>query len=680
MAANHLSDQTSPYLRQHKDNPVHWYAWGPEAFETARRQNKPILLSVGYAACHWCHVMAHESFENETIAALMNALFVNIKVDREERPDVDYIYQNALQLLGEQGGWPLTMFLTPDRDPFWGGTYFPSTPKYGRPGFPQVLSHIEKTYRDDPKRITNNVTAINQALQQIAKPNAGGHLSRQVLDDAAAVLVQSVDDRNGGTRGAPKFPQPGFFRFLWNAYKRTANTAYKGAVLLTLDNICQGGIYDHLGGGFARYSTDEYWLAPHFEKMLYDNAQLIELMVDVWKDTNSPLYQQRVSETVTWLLRDMKNGPAGSQQEPFGFAAAFDADSEGEEGKFCVWSETEIDKILGSDATDFKTVYDACAQGNWEGHNILNRSTHMDPLGDLQEMALRASREKLFAERQKRIQPMRDDKVLADWNGMIIVALAKAAVCFAQPAWMEAAKTAYHFVQTQMTKNGRLCHAWCAGTANHPATLDDYANMSRAALVLFELTTDSQFLNDAKNWVAILDAHYWDRLSGGYFISADDTTDTIVRPKTALDNAVPPGNGTMSEVLARLYHITGDRSYEDRANDLIAALTPEDPRASLNHPTLMCGFELLDQATQVVLISDGDDPALAALHRSAVQAADPNLIVTVLRSVEPLAETHPAFGRGQLNGSATAYVCKGQTCSLPVTTMDQLKNLLTPAG
>jgi len=287
MTHNHLSQQTSPYLRQHKDNPVHWYAWGPEAFNAAQKENKPILLSVGYAACHWCHVMAHESFEDEAIAKLMNALFINIKVDREERPDVDYIYQNALQLLGEQGGWPLTMFLTPDRKPFWGGTYFPSTPKYGHPGFPQILRHIEETYRNDPERITGNVTALSDALKKIAQPRAGGELTISTLNEAAATLIGSVDGRNGGTLGAPKFPQPGFFRFLWNAYQRTAEDAYRSGVLITLDNICQGGIYDHLGGGFARYSTDEYWLAPHFEKMLYDNAQLIDLLCDVWKATQS---------------------------------------------------------------------------------------------------------------------------------------------------------------------------------------------------------------------------------------------------------------------------------------------------------------------------------------------------------------------------------------------------------
>lgn len=679
MTHNRLAEQSSPYLRQHKDNPVHWYAWGPEAFDVAQKQNKPILLSIGYAACHWCHVMAHESFEDTTIADQMNALFINIKVDREERPDVDYIYQNALQLLGEQGGWPLTMFLTPDRSPFWGGTYFPSTPKYGRPSFPQILTHMDTTYRQDPDRITNNVNALTDALQQIANPQSGGTLSVTTLDEGAALLLRSVDERFGGTRGAPKFPQPGFFGFLWNAYKRTGDATYKGAVMITLDNICQGGIYDHLSGGFARYSTDEYWLAPHFEKMLYDNAQLIDLMCDVWKETHSQLYQQRITETINWLIRDMKNGPAEEGQDAYGFAAAFDADSEGEEGKFCVWSEQEIDQILGDASASFKEIYDVSQFGNWEEHNILNRSDHMDHQGNDVEAALLESREKLFTEREKRIQPMRDDKVLADWNGMMIAALAKSSALFNNADWMDEALTAYRFVQTHMTKQDRLLHAWCSGRADHPATLDDYANMARAALVLFEITTEPVYLNDAINWVSVLDTHYWDAQNGGYFLSADDTEDTIVRPKTALDNAVPPGNGTMCEVLARLFHITGDTAYETRANALIAAMTPEDPRASLGHPTLMCGFELLSNPTHVILIGEAGEEGLNDLHKTALTTADPNLIVTVKRPHEDLPDTHPASGKKQIDGQATAYVCVGMTCGLPVTDpSDLIKALSKP--
>ena len=672
MTHNHLSDQSSPYLRQHKNNPVHWYTWGPEAFDAAKQQNKPILLSVGYAACHWCHVMAHESFENDAIAGLMNDLFINIKVDREERPDVDHIYMNALHMLGKQGGWPLTMFLTPKRDPFWGGTYFPSTPKYGRPSFPQILQQTSQTYREDPDRLAHNVTALKEGLKQLSAPKAGGVLSVEILNTTSNALVNSIDDQYGGTHGAPKFPQPNFFRFLWNTYKRTGDTSYKSAVLITLDNMCQGGIYDHLSGGFARYSTDEYWLAPHFEKMLYDNALLIELMTDVHKETKSSLYMQRIYETITWLLRDMKNG----QGEACGFAASFDADSEGVEGKFCVWSEAEIDTLLGDASPIFKEAYGVTADGNWEGHNILNRSHNMAFLSDTEEAGLRASRIKLFEQREKRIQPVRDDKVLADWNGMIIAALAKASNEFNQAVWMDEAESAYTFVKTQMNNTGRMYHSWCAGKAGHPATLDDHAQMARAALVLYETTTQNRYLKDAIEWVVTLYNHYWDTEDGGYFISADDTTDTIVRPKTAQDSAVPAGNGIMVEVLARLFFITGNSDYEDQVNQLISALTPEDPRASLHQPTLMCGFELLISSTQVVLIGDANEESLKQMHKTALSTAATNLIVSFISPDEELPYYHPAYGKTAIDDKTTAYVCEGTICGLPITDIARLKAAL----
>jgi len=372
----------------------------------------------------------------------------------------------------------------------------------------------------------------------------------------------------------------------------------------------------------------------------------------------------------------MKNGPAGETGKTYAFAAAFDADSEGEEGKFCVWSETEIDQILGQASAEFKAIYDVTDSGNWDGHTILNRSSQMDYLGDARETALRESREKLFEAREKRIQPMRDDKVLADWNGMIIAAMAKAAFLFEQPTWMNEAETAYQFVQSHMRNGERLYHAWCAGTADHPATLDDYANMARAALILYEITTEASYLDDARKTVDLLDSHYWDNQAGGYFLSADDTEDTIVRPKTALDNAVPPGNGTICEVLARLFHITGTTAYETRASALIRALTPTDPRASLNHPTLMCGFELLSNATQVVLIGNFTDPDLKALHKCALLAPDPNLIVSVRSPDEVLPADHPAAGKTQVNGAATAFVCRAMTCGLPITGEADLKAAL----
>ena len=397
---NRLSGETSPYLLQHKDNAVHWQPWGPEALAVAKAEDKPILLSVGYAACHWCHVMAHESFENQEIAAAMNRDFVNIKVDREERPDLDAIYQHALALMGEQGGWPLTIFLTPEGEPFWGGTYFPPEPRWGRPGFPQVLQSLAAAYRDKNEAVSNNVAALRQALQRLGRtePSHGVAITSELLDRIAERLLREIDPIHGGIGTAPKFPQCGIFELLWRAWKRTGTAAYRDAALRTLTNICQGGIYDHLGGGFARYSTDQRWLAPHFEKMLYDNAELMDLLTLVWEETRDPLYAQRVAETIGWLEREMVTAEGG-------FASSLDADSEHEEGKFYVWSEAEIDAVLGDRAALFKQFYDVSGAGNWEGHAILNRLRHQELADAETEAELARCRVALFAARTPRVRP-----------------------------------------------------------------------------------------------------------------------------------------------------------------------------------------------------------------------------------------------------------------------------------
>src|SRR5437588_1393500 len=408
MDRNRLGEETSPYLLQHKDNPVHWQPWAPETLAAAKAEDKPILLSVGYAACHWCHVMAHESFENPAIAAQMNDRFINIKVDREERPDLDAIYQNALALMGEQGGWPLTMFLTPEGEPFWGGTYYPPEPRWGRPGFPQVLDAISTAYKQDRDNVMKNVVALREALKRLEQPQAGESVAPELLNQIAERLLREVDPLNGGIGHAPKFPQCGIFELLWRAWKRTRREPYREAVIRTLTTISQGGIYDHLGGGFARYSTDARWLVPHFEKMLYDNAELTSLLTLVWQDNKRPLYRERIDETLCWVNREMV-APGG------GFASSLDADSEHEEGKFYVWSEIEIDQVLGQRAALFKRFYDVTAEGNWEEKNILNRSTAPEPADEETERELATCRALLLQAREHRVRPAWDDKVLADW-------------------------------------------------------------------------------------------------------------------------------------------------------------------------------------------------------------------------------------------------------------------------
>ena len=671
MDRNRLADETSPYLLQHKDNPVHWQAWVEEALAAAKQQNKPILLSIGYAACHWCHVMAHESFENPAIAALMNELFINIKVDREERPDLDAIYQHALALLGEYGGWPLTMFLSPEGEPFWGGTYFPPEPRWGRPGFAQVLQGVAQTYRGEPDKVTKNVTILRDALGKLGRPEAGEAIDPALYDRIAERLLREVDPLNGGIGTAPKFPQCGIFELLWRGWKRTRQAPYRDAVLRTLTTICQGGIYDHLGGGFARYSVDARWLAPHFEKMLYDNAELIDLLTLVWQEVRDQLYAERVAETIGWLEREMMS-PGG------GFCSSLDADSEHEEGKFYVWSEADIDAALGEDSTLFKEFYDVTPGGNWEGHNILNRLHHPVRADEKTEALLARCRGILFTLRAPRVRPGLDDKVLADWNGLMIAALAQAGLVFERPEWLALAERAFAFVEREMSgDDGRLRHSWRAGQARHPASVDDYGNLCRAALALHEATQDARYLARAEAWIAVLDRRYRDAEGGGYFFAADDTPGLIARAKTASDAAVPAGNGTLVGVLARLAILTGDESYRARADEIIRAFAGELGRNFFPLATLINNAELAEKPGQVVLVGDDHDPALAALRRAVYAISLPRRVVQVVDPAEQLPEGHPAHGKGLVDGKPAAYVCEGPVCSLAIVTSSDLIDALT---
>ena len=674
---NRLGEETSPYLLQHRDNPVAWQAWGTEAFEAARHANKPVLLSIGYAACHWCHVMAHESFENPAIAEQMNQLFVSIKVDREERPDVDAIYQQAVALLGEQGGWPLTVFLNPDGEPFWGGTYFPPEPRFGRPGFPQVLARLAQVYTEDPDGIAKNVASLTSALASLSRNTGGGAIPPEAADQAAARLVREIDPVEGGLGRAPKFPQPAILKLLWRAWKRGGDTRYREAVELTLSKMCQGGIYDHLGGGFARYAVDDRWLVPHFEKMLYDNAQILDLLTWVWQDGGDPLYAARARETAAWVLREMIADSDGSGAKPSGaFASTLDADSEGEEGKFYVWTAAEIDDLLGDDAVSFKQAYDVTPAGNWEGNTILNRSRDPALKVAATEEKLAEGRARLLAVRDARVWPGWDDKVLADWNGLMIAALARAAPVFGEPAWLAAAETAFAFVVANMTEGERLKHSWRHGRLAHPATLDDYALMCEAALALAEATGTRSYLDQAENWTNVLDRHYWDGESGGYFMSADDTQGLILRPKTAHDNAVPAGNGTMAGVHARLFYLTGKDAQRARAEATVAAFSGEFERSFSALSTLLNGNELLHRAVQIVVFGPradaGTEDLLAAIHRVCL----PDRVLQLCEPGAVLDTSHPAAAKGPVDGRATAYVCRGPICSLPLTDPAELERAL----
>ncbi|MDZ4735971.1 MAG: thioredoxin domain-containing protein [Rhodospirillaceae bacterium] len=697
LGSNNLGHETSPYLLQHADNPVHWQGWNEAAFEAAKEDNKPILLSVGYAACHWCHVMAHESFENDDIAAVMNELFVSIKVDREERPDVDQIYQTALALLGQAGGWPLTMFLTPKGEPFWGGTYFPPEPRYGRPGFADVLRLVAQKYRDEPDAVGHNVTALRNALEQLSTPKPGKGISRAITDTIAGKLMREFDPVHGGIGRAPKFPQCSLLELIWRSWKRTGETAHRDAVLRTLTRMSQGGIYDHLGGGFARYAVDDEWLVPHFEKMLYDNAQLIDLLVHAFQETKEPLYAQRVRETADWMLREMKAAPASDSTR--GFASSWDADSEGVEGKFYVWQEGEIDALLGHDAQLFKGIYDVTAHGNWEESNILNRRYVPELRDDETEAKLARSRATLFAARENRVKPGFDDKVLADWNGMTIAALANAAAVFDERRWLTAAVLAFSFVCTQMQQGGRLRHSWRAGRAGHAATLDDYAQMIRAALALHETMGyeamggetasaqsgtggDTTFLDQAIRWAETVERHYGDAENGGYFLTADDQGDLILRTKTSIDGATPGGNGVMAAVLARLFYLTGDDKFRARAQGAIDAFAGEANQRAMAMAALLNANETLQNGLQIILTGTAGSAEIAALAASVYGQSLPDRVLQIVADTENLPAAHPAKSKkppAATAGSApraAAFVCRGQTCSLPITDPDGLARAL----
>jgi len=658
---NRLARETSPYLLQHKHNPVDWWPWGPDALAEAKRTNRPILLSIGYAACHWCHVMAHESFEDHATARVMNELFVNIKVDREERPDIDHIYMSALHHLGEHGGWPLTMFLTPAGEPVWGGTYFPKTSRYGRPSFVDVLREVSRIFREERASVDSNSQALMVKLAETARPADKVTIGPRELDSAAAAVARAFDPVNGGFRGAPKFPQCPMLEMLWRAGARRRDNRFHDVVELALERMSDGGIYDHLGGGFSRYSVDEKWLVPHFEKMLYDNAQLIELLALASLRTRKPIYATRARETIAWLEREMTT-PDGA------FAASLDADSEGEEGKFYVWSLAEVEQVLGKpDADLFAHHYDVTAGGNFEGHNILNR-LQREPTDDDTENRLAAMRAALLAVRHRRVRPGLDDKVLADWNGLMIAGLANAGLMLDAPDWIDMARRAFAFIADAMTRGDRLGHSWRDGKLLYPGLSSDFTAMIRAALALHEATGERTYLDRAIAWQGALDRHYADAAGGGYFLTADDAEGLVLRPKSTSDDALPNPHGLTAQNLVRLAAYTGDDAWRRKADALFDALLPAAAENLYSHLSLLNALDLRLRAAELVAVG-GDAARYAA---AALKLPFIDRIVLRARNANDLPPDHPARAAFANLPDSAILVCVGERCSLPVTQPDKI--------
>ena len=675
---NRLDHETSPYLLEHSANPVHWQPWDEEALAGARERGMPILLSVGYSACHWCHVMAQESFEDPETAALMNQLFVNIKVDREERPDIDSLYQNALAGLGEQRGWPLTMFLTPDGQPYGGGTYFPPEPGFGRPSFRNMLQRMADAYADTPEEVGRTAARLIDALKDEARGAPGDAITTALLNHVAGQTLDGVDRVYGGFGQNAKFPFPMALELLWRAYLRVGHGSYRDAVMLSLEQMCLGGIYDHLGGGFCRYTVDDAWSVPHFEKMLYDNALLVDFLTLVWRGTRQPLFADRIEATIGFLLREMTvDGGA--------FAASLAADSEGHgnvpagEGSFYVWEESEIDAVLGGEASSFKDNYDVTTGGNWEGWNILKRDRPPSPDDREEEDALDQMRERLRSVREARPRPLRDDKVLADWNGLAIAALAHAGRVFGREDWLNAAAHAFAFVEGRLQHDGGLHHSIRDGRLSDTSLLDDHAQMARAGLSLFEATAEKGYLERAEAWAAVADERFWDGDNGGYYLGlGEDAAEAIPRVKSARETAVPSGNGTMVGVLARLHALSGREAYRERAAATVEAFSADISVHFFALATLINNSELLNGLVNVVVAGEPGAADSQALLRTAHEAAAPNILAIAVPPDAGLPASHPAAGKGRVDGKAAAYVCIGSTCQLPVTEPPALRESLEP--
>jgi uncharacterized protein YyaL (SSP411 family) len=690
MSPNRLAGETSPYLRQHASNPVDWYPWGREAFERARREGKPVLLSIGYAACHWCHVMAHESFENEQIAGLMNELFVNIKVDREERPDLDGIYMQAVQAITGQGGWPMTMFLTPDGEPFYGGTYFPPDDRRGMPGFPRLLRSVAEGYRDKKDAIARTTGTMRELYaSQAAIPAPSGTLSPETLERAYRAIAQRYDARfggfDGGGGGGPKFPQAMTMDFLLRHWRRAGTPMALEMVHNTVRKMARGGVYDQVGGGFHRYSVDERWLVPHFEKMLYDNALMARLGVDLWRATKDDEVKRVVSETIDWVAREMTS-PAG------GFHSTLDADSEGHEGKFYVWAAADLEALLGVDAALVSRYFGVSEGGNFEGANILHVPAEPAAVAARAgtgaaevAAAVARAREALYAARAKRVWPARDDKILAAWNGLMLRAVCEGARAFGRGDWRALAVRNGEFLAREMVRGGRVMRSHLDGVTRIPGFLEDHAAVALGFLSLYELTFDRAWFERAREIGAQMAEWFHGAGEGDdeeLFDTARDAEPLITRPRDITDNATPSGTSLAAELRLRLAELSGDEGARRAAERTLDALAEAMARHGPAFGHLLGAADLaVHGAVEVALAGDPASADFRALAGAVAAGYAPSLV---------LAGGHPEAvaaggialleGKPMVAGKATAYVCRRYACQAPVTDAAALAHQLERAG
>lgn len=677
---NRLQYETSPYLLQHAENPVDWYAWGDEAFTRAKAEDKPILLSIGYSACHWCHVMAHESFEHVPTATIMNDLFVNIKVDREERPDVDDIYMQAVIALTGHGGWPMTVFLTPDGRPFYGGTYFPLEPRHGMPAFRQILVGVADAYKSRRDQVEQAAANLTEGLKRDVLGIGGSQtdLNKDLLDVAYKRMGQEFDPANGGFSGAPKFPQPMNLDFLLRAHARTGDKQPLAQVLLTLRKMARGGIYDQIGGGFHRYSVDAIWLVPHFEKMLYDNAQLSRVYLHAYQITGDEFFKTIAVEIYDYILREM-TAPEGA------FYSTTDADSEGEEGKFFVWSKDELESLLGDDARIAIEYWGISARGNFEGHNIL----HVPNEDEIAAARLKLSvselhtklniiKDKLYAVRTQRVHPGLDDKILTAWNGMMLASLAEAARVFDRPDYCAAAVKNADFLLTAMrTPDGRLYRTHKDGKSKINGYLEDYANLIDGLLELYQTTFDERWFIEARR----LADHVLDHFSaqdGGFFDTSDDHESLITRPRNMQDNATPSGSSMMARQLVRLAAYTGDARYDESARRALGLLTEAMRQVPGAFGEALSAVDMLVVGmAEVAVVGKPDDAGTTALLDVVRKPYRPN-VIQALTPIDVKEESPiPLLSYRTLrNNQPTVYVCRHFACANPVNTADALRELL----